>query len=145
MTPETNTGNGKGRRTARKAAVSNGKAAGSKNDVLTGNRIRTARIAAGLSQAVLGKKLGVTFQQVQKYEKGTNRVGTSRISIIARETNKPVTYFFPDVSVHRSERDEALDAFMATKEAHELLDVLMAMPKERRQSVLVVARQLADA
>jgi transcriptional regulator with XRE-family HTH domain len=52
-------------------------------DVEVGRRIRLQRIARGLSQTELGKELGVTFQQVQKYEKGVNRVGAGRLSRIA--------------------------------------------------------------
>jgi transcriptional regulator with XRE-family HTH domain len=119
-----------------------------KNDVATGLRIRTARMAAGLSQTKLALKLGVTFQQLQKYEKGTNRVGTTRIAVIARETNKPVTFFFPDVvdGKHEpSKRDRQVDEFMATREAQQLLDAMIALPKERRLSVLHVARELVNA
>ncbi|HMK78087.1 MAG TPA: helix-turn-helix transcriptional regulator [Xanthobacteraceae bacterium] len=63
-------------------------------DVHVGLRIRAARLAAGLSQERLGTALGVTFQQVQKYEKGANRVGAGRLSDIARVLSVPVAYFF---------------------------------------------------
>ena len=63
-------------------------------DVHVGLRIRAARLAAGLSQERLGNALGVTFQQVQKYEKGANRVGAGRLSDIARVLSVPVAYFF---------------------------------------------------
>jgi transcriptional regulator with XRE-family HTH domain len=63
-------------------------------DVHVGLRIRAARLAAGLSQERLGTALGVTFQQVQKYEKGVNRVGAGRLSDIARVLSVPVSYFF---------------------------------------------------
>ena len=63
-------------------------------DVHVGLRIRAARLAAGLSQERLGTALGITFQQVQKYEKGANRVGAGRLSDIARVLAVPVSYFF---------------------------------------------------
>ena len=63
-------------------------------DVHVGLRIRAARLAAGLSQERLGNALGVTFQQVQKYEKGSNRVGASRLSDAARILSVPVSFFF---------------------------------------------------
>jgi DNA-binding XRE family transcriptional regulator len=63
-------------------------------DVHVGLRIRAARLASGLSQERLGTALGVTFQQVQKYEKGANRVGAGRLSDIARALSVPVSYFF---------------------------------------------------
>jgi transcriptional regulator with XRE-family HTH domain len=63
-------------------------------DVHVGLRIRAARLSAGLSQERLGTALGVTFQQIQKYEKGANRVGAGRLSDIARALSVPVSYFF---------------------------------------------------
>jgi len=63
------------------------------NDV--GRRVRTQRLAKGLSQTELGESIGVTFQQVQKYEKGTNRIGAGRLSRIAQALEVPVAYFFP--------------------------------------------------
>jgi transcriptional regulator with XRE-family HTH domain len=64
------------------------------NDVIVGQNIRLHRIAAKMAQAELGQKLGVTFQQVQKYEKGMNRVGAGRLQIIAEVLNIPVTAFY---------------------------------------------------
>jgi transcriptional regulator with XRE-family HTH domain len=63
-------------------------------DIHVGLRIRTARMAAGLSQERLGNALGLTFQQVQKYEKGMNRVGAGRLSDVAKILAVPVTFFF---------------------------------------------------
>jgi transcriptional regulator with XRE-family HTH domain len=63
-------------------------------DIEVGQRIRIQRLAAGLSQSELAERIGVTFQQVQKYEKGTNRVGAGRLTKIARVLNVPVGSFF---------------------------------------------------
>jgi len=63
-------------------------------DVEVGQRIRIQRLAAGLSQSELAERIGVTFQQVQKYEKGMNRVGAGRLTNIARVLNVPVASFF---------------------------------------------------
>ncbi|MDH3476079.1 MAG: helix-turn-helix domain-containing protein [Rhodospirillales bacterium] len=63
-------------------------------DVHIGRRLREARLARGLSQGALGKKLGVTFQQVQKYESGANRIGGSRLWDISGILDVPVSYFF---------------------------------------------------
>ena len=63
-------------------------------DVHIGRRLREARLARGLSQGALGKKLGVTFQQVQKYESGSNRIGGSRLWDISGILEVPVSYFF---------------------------------------------------
>src|SRR5712692_1757117 len=85
-------------RGARAAHREQGAAMGSKKpdliDVEVGQRIRIQRLAAGLSQTELGERIGVTFQQVQKYEKGANRVGAGRLTKIARVLNIPVSSFF---------------------------------------------------
>ena len=65
-----------------------------KTDKLVGRNIRVHRLTAGLTQEELGTKLGVTFQQIQKYEKGTNRVGSGRLYQIADLLELPVTSFF---------------------------------------------------
>jgi transcriptional regulator with XRE-family HTH domain len=63
-------------------------------DVDVGRRIRAQRLVRRLSQAELANKLGVSFQQVQKYEKGVNRVGAGRLARIAEVLNLPVSFFF---------------------------------------------------
>lgn len=68
-------------------------------DVHVGKRVRTRRMLIGLSQEKLGDALGVTFQQVQKYEKGSNRISASRLQGIARLLDVPVAYFFEDAPV----------------------------------------------
>ncbi len=63
-------------------------------DTLVGKNIRIFRLAKGVSQTVLGNAIGVTFQQVQKYENGLNRVGSSRLAKIAQVLAVPVSRFF---------------------------------------------------
>ena len=70
------------------------KAAPRETDIHIGRRLREARLVCGLSQGALGKKLGVAFQQVQKYESGANRIGGSRLWDISRILQVPVSNFF---------------------------------------------------
>jgi len=72
-------------------------------DVEVGHRIRIERLARGLSQTALANQLGVTFQQVQKYEKGVNRVGAGRLTKIAEVLGVPVGTFFSGKEVLDSE------------------------------------------
>jgi transcriptional regulator with XRE-family HTH domain len=65
-----------------------------KHDVELGKRIRLRRIEQHISQAELGDQVGVSFQQVQKYEKGVNRVGAARLQQIATALDVPVTFFY---------------------------------------------------
>jgi len=66
-------------------------------DVHVGSRIRLRRTLLGMSQEKLGDALGLTFQQIQKYERGVNRVGASRLFDLARVLDVPVSFFFDDM------------------------------------------------
>lgn len=66
-------------------------------DVHVGSRIRLRRTLLGMSQEKLGDALGLTFQQVQKYERGVNRVGASRLFDISRVLDVPISFFFDDM------------------------------------------------
>lgn len=61
-----------------------------------GARVKAARLLAGMSQEQLGDRLGVTFQQIQKYEKGANRVSASRLVRVAKITQQPLVFFLPE-------------------------------------------------
>jgi transcriptional regulator with XRE-family HTH domain len=65
-------------------------------DKHVGSRVRMRRVLIGMSQEKLGEALGITFQQIQKYEKGTNRIGASRMQQISNVMGVPVSYFFED-------------------------------------------------
>jgi transcriptional regulator with XRE-family HTH domain len=67
-------------------------------DAQVGNRLRLRRMMIGMSQERLGELLGLTFQQVQKYEKGVNRIGAGRLFEIARILGVPINYFYESVT-----------------------------------------------
>ncbi|ARJ64398.1 XRE family transcriptional regulator [Magnetospirillum sp. ME-1] len=66
-------------------------------DVHVGGRLRLRRTLLGLSQEALGEALGLTFQQIQKYERGVNRIGASRLYDLARALDVPVEYFYDEM------------------------------------------------
>ena len=66
-------------------------------DIHVGSRIRLRRTLLGMSQERLGESLGLTFQQVQKYERGVNRVGASRLFDLSRVLDVPISFFFDDM------------------------------------------------
>src|ERR1700709_1163117 len=72
-----------------------------KPDIEMGKRIRLRRVEQRISQSDLGEKLGVSFQQVQKYEKGVNRVGAARLQQIATALDVPATFFYDSDSKTR--------------------------------------------
>lgn len=82
-----------------------GRGAGMPNpvDVHVGKRIRLRRLFLGMNQDMLASQLGITFQQVQKYEGGANRVSASRLSDMARILDVPISHFFADLPLARNE------------------------------------------
>lgn len=72
-------------------------------DIHVGKRVRLRRTLLGLSQEKLGEGLGLTFQQIQKYERGTNRIGSSRLYHLSQLLNVPVAYFFDELHPDLSE------------------------------------------
>ncbi len=75
-------------------------------DKFIGNKIHELRLALGLSRQQLGTKIDVTHQQLQKYEKGTNRVSAGRLAVIANYLDKPVSYFYEGVANIHNEIDQ---------------------------------------
>jgi transcriptional regulator with XRE-family HTH domain len=77
-------------------------------DVHVGSRVRLRRTLLGMSQEKLGEAIGLTFQQVQKYERGANRIGASRLYDLARVLDVPVSFFYEEMSPETKERSPAL-------------------------------------
>ncbi len=78
-------------------------------DVHVGSRVRLRRTLLGMSQEKLGEAIGLTFQQVQKYERGANRIGASRLFDLSRVLDVPVSFFFDDMPEEPSAVVTALD------------------------------------
>lgn|SRR5690606_682423 len=123
-------------------------------DVHVGSRIRLRRNMLGLSQEKLGENLGITFQQIQKYEKGTNRVGASRLQAISAILNVPVSFFFEDApgSPPQTGFAEDNDAtyvvdFLNSNEGVQLTRAFTKIsdPKVRRKIIDLVKSLAADA
>ncbi|MEO0035787.1 MAG: hypothetical protein RLZZ501_1810, partial [Pseudomonadota bacterium] len=73
-------------------------------DIHVGGRVRLRRTLLGMSQEKLGEAIGLTFQQVQKYERGANRIGASRLFDLSRVLDVPVSFFFDDMSEEVSKK-----------------------------------------
>jgi transcriptional regulator with XRE-family HTH domain len=121
-------------------------------DKHVGSRVRMRRIMLAMSQEKLGDALGLTFQQVQKYEKGTNRIGASRLQQISQILQVPVAFFFEGAPTINGQSDGLREApspayvadFLATSEGLALTKAFMriAQPKLRRRIVDLV-REIA--
>jgi transcriptional regulator with XRE-family HTH domain len=112
-------------------------------DKHVGARVRMRRMMLETSQTSLGEALGITFQQIQKYEKGTNRIGASRLQLIAHILQVPVSFFFEDLplpSEALSEEGAYIDDFLATSDGLSLTKYFMCIkdPKLRRSIVDLV-------
>jgi transcriptional regulator with XRE-family HTH domain len=112
-------------------------------DRLVGIRITALRKARGMSQTALGNAVGVTFQQVQKYEKGQNRVGAGRLREIARLLEVPVSAFFEEGEPRASAREDVF-GFLSAHGAIELLRAYAQIEDEHmRRDVLALVRSAA--
>jgi transcriptional regulator with XRE-family HTH domain len=116
-------------------------------DKHVGSRVRMRRMMLSMSQEKLGGALGLTFQQVQKYEKGTNRIGASRLQQIAHILQVPVAFFFEGAPAaqHSEGMNEApspsyVSDFLATSDGLALTKAFMEIkePKLRRRIVDLV-------
>ena len=116
-------------------------------DIQVGNRVRIRRMLIGMSQEKLGDLLGLTFQQVQKYEKGVNRIGAGRLFEVSRILNVPVDFFYEGVSVAgQPESDGApVMEFVSSGEGLQLALAFMKIKDAKvRKRVLDLVKSLAE-
>jgi transcriptional regulator with XRE-family HTH domain len=118
-------------------------------DVHVGARIRTRRLLIGMNQETLANALGLTFQQVQKYEGGANRVSASRLSQIADVLGVPISYFFSDLDpagAGATDSEVAAREMMQRPEAIELIRWYYAIPDQQlRQQFLDMVKAVAQS
>ncbi len=111
-------------------------------DMEIGRKIRALRLERGLSQSGLAEGIGLTFQQVQKYEKGTNRVSAGRLQRIAELLHVPITYFYGAGDRKKQAVQSTSLALVQTKGAMRLLRAYGDIPSRATKYALVV---LADS
>ena len=117
-------------------------------DIHVGARVRMRRKAMGLSQTQLADSVGITFQQLQKYERGTNRVSASKLYGIAVTLQTSVAWFFEgmsalDIAGDGDKRTLAVRRFMATEEGVELASLVPQLPMAQRLQILALAKTLS--
>ena len=121
-------------------------------DKHVGSRVRMRRMQRGMSQEKLGDALGVTFQQVQKYEKGENRIGASRLQQTAHFLQVPVTFFFeggPAANGKSTGQQSApspayVSTFVASTDGLALIKAFMAIKDAKlRRSIVLLVRGIA--
>lgn len=124
-------------------------------DVRVGSRVRLRRNMLGLSQEKLGEAIGLTFQQVQKYERGANRIGASRLHELSRVLDVPVSFFFDDTDPVRAPAipggfaEEPAEAFesdpLRNRETMELVEAYFAIEDAAvRRRLMDLAKALVE-
>lgn len=113
-------------------------------DAHVGKRIRHRRWMVGMTQQQLADKVGIKFQQIQKYETGMNRVSASRLWDIADTLGVTISFFFEGLSEGTNQSQPQGD-MMADKEALELVRSYYAIPEAQRRRLFDLARVLSDA
>jgi transcriptional regulator with XRE-family HTH domain len=118
-------------------------------DRYVGTRVRQRRLEVGMSQEKLGEALGITFQQVQKYEKGTNRVSVSRLHQIAETLGVPLSYFYEGGTSGGGgakaddEQTSVTSQFLASADAPAIMRAVVKMSNTDRRQAVEFVEQLA--
>src|SRR4051795_3003331 len=118
-----------------------------------GSRVRMRRMLVGMSQEKLGDSLGITFQQIQKYEKGTNRIGASRLHQIARVLGVPIEFFYEGApqmegaaGLGENPSPSYVADFLSTAEGIELMKAFISVEDSKvRRRIVDLAKALANA
>ncbi len=107
-------------------------------DILIGKRIRHRRISMGLSQKELGSYLGVSFQQIQKYEKGFNRVSAGCLLKIAQKLEVPISFFYADIATKENLSTHAAhyDQETYSEKEHSLLKNFRELQPKKQKAIL---------
>jgi len=121
-------------------------------DKHVGSRVRMRRMMLSMSQEKLGGALGLTFQQVQKYEKGTNRIGASRLQQISHILQVPVAFFFEGAPAPHGHADAAaapspsyVSDFLATSDGLALTKAFMRIKEPRlRRRIVDLVEEIAE-
>jgi transcriptional regulator with XRE-family HTH domain len=118
-------------------------------DKHVGSRVRMQRLMLGMSQTTLADAIGLTFQQVQKYEKGTNRMGSSRLMQIANVLQVPPTFFFEGAPGQRKASGSApspayVSEFLATSDGIALTRAFTRLSSGKlRRSIVNIVKEMA--
>ena len=114
-------------------------------DAHVGKRIRHRRWMIGMTQQQLADRVGIKFQQIQKYETGMNRVSASRLWDIAETLGVPINFFFEGIDSSRETTTKVEGDILADKEALELVRSYYAIPEAQRRRLFDLARVLSEA
>ena len=125
-------------------------------DTYVGNQLKARRMLLGINQTDLGKAVGITFQQVQKYEKGINRIGASRLYDLAQVLGVPVQFFYEEAPIAEARAngpdgqadgpdEHSIVAFLRSRDGLELNRAFVRIPDlKARRAIVDLVRSLAN-
>ena len=117
-------------------------------DVHVGKRVRHRRWMVGMTQQQLAERVGIKFQQIQKYETGMNRISASRLWDIAEALSVPINFFFEgideNVDISELEKEGVPGDILADKEALELIRSYYQIPEIQRRRLFELARAISE-
>jgi transcriptional regulator with XRE-family HTH domain len=120
-------------------------------DIHVGARVRARRKFLNISQEKLADHLNLTFQQVQKYEKGSNRISASKLYETGRYLEVPVSFFFDgltetplDENDSALARQRAVEEYVMSSEGIAFAEIMMKLPMTRRRNVMELAKSLSE-
>ncbi|MEZ5675610.1 MAG: helix-turn-helix transcriptional regulator [Thalassovita sp.] len=114
-------------------------------DIHVGKRVRQRRWLVGMTQQQLAERVGIKFQQIQKYETGANRISASRLWDIADVLEVPVSFFFEGIEGNNSAGRDKSEDMMTNREALDLVRSFYAIPAEQRRQLFELAKVLSEA
>lgn len=115
-------------------------------DAHVGDRIRQRRLLLGITQATLAEQVGITFQQIQKYELGKNRISASKLWIVANILGVKVMYFFVGLKCSEIDPGPSIpEDVMSDRDVIAMVRAFIAIPEPQRSSILGLAKSLANA
>lgn len=114
-------------------------------DVEVGRRVRVCRNLVGLTQEQLGDRIGVTFQQMQKYENGTNRISASRLWAISQVLDMSISWFFEDAGKKVAAAKKGEPGVRTKRETLQLVRYISVCPPDVRRDFMGLVRAAADA
>ena len=104
------------------------------DDQYLGERVREARLSLGMTQTELAELLGVSYQQVQKYESGGSRISGARVGLLVSALRRPVEFFFPNLTEIR--RNPATSSFISTKTGQFLAERFPLLATKQQQAIV---------
>lgn len=114
-------------------------------DAFAGRKLRERRLSLGWGQETLGDKVGLTFQQIQKYEKGANRISVSRLQQFADVLTVPVDYFFMPKTRNGDTKTVSIETFTSSKDGQAIIAAYQRMAPNLRHVAVEIIEQIDRA